>query len=138
MNITNPSGKSEEKPEGPSRTNGENADGVFYSSLVDQLLAHNITPVVFLYHWDVPRRSTTATDRFWTRPLRPRLIRAPWRPLQDMDHLHLRAPQRYAGPGHSRATNTATRTEPWRAVTPLSSRTPPSFSLRSKGPSSSC
>lgn len=39
----------------PSGTGQPNAEGIrFYSELIDTLLAHNITPWVTLYHWDLP------------------------------------------------------------------------------------
>lgn len=39
-------------PEGRGAVNQTGID--FYSRLVDQLLAHDITPVATLYHWDLP------------------------------------------------------------------------------------
>ncbi|HET8908648.1 MAG TPA: GH1 family beta-glucosidase, partial [Ktedonobacterales bacterium] len=39
----------------PDGTGAVNQAGIdFYDRLVDQLLAHNITPVATLYHWDLP------------------------------------------------------------------------------------
>ena len=40
------------QPEGTGAVNQTGLD--FYSRLVDQLLAHGITPVATLYHWDLP------------------------------------------------------------------------------------
>lgn len=39
-------------PEGVGRTNQAGID--FYSRLVDELLAHDIEPLLTLYHWDLP------------------------------------------------------------------------------------
>jgi len=39
-------------PEGTGKVNTPGLD--FYDRLVDTLLAHNITPLVTLYHWDLP------------------------------------------------------------------------------------
>jgi beta-galactosidase len=45
---------------------GANAKGIaFYSALVDELLANNITPVATLYHWDLPTSVEKSTHGGW-------------------------------------------------------------------------
>ena len=44
-------------PTGVGVTNRAGID--FYSRLVDELLARNITPTLTLYHWDLPKNCKT-------------------------------------------------------------------------------
>lgn len=37
-------------------TRSVNSDGIsFYNSLIDDMIANNITPIATLYHWDLPQ-----------------------------------------------------------------------------------
>jgi beta-galactosidase len=52
----------------PSGRDGTNPEGIrFYSLLIDELLKHDITPWVTLYHWDLPLALHTELDG-WLNP----------------------------------------------------------------------
>ncbi|KAJ5727473.1 Beta-glucosidase 1B [Penicillium malachiteum] len=100
----------------------------FYSNLIDELLAHNIAPVVTLYHWDAPQAiydrygaflnteefqadfenyAHICFSRFGNRVRKWVTFNEPYI-ISIFAHLN-----GTLAPGHCRAVGTDTKTEPW-------------------------
>ncbi|KAJ5930251.1 Beta-glucosidase 1B [Penicillium verhagenii] len=106
-----------------------NEQGIaFYSNLIDELLAHNIAPVVTLYHWDVPQAiydrygaflnteefqadfenyAHLCFSRFGDRVRKWVTFNEPYI-ISIFAHLN-----GTLAPGHCREVGTDTKTEPW-------------------------